>query len=1711
MRRGERRGLVGCAHRSLAWLRCCSAVRPLAAAVLLSLCASALLLVCAVVAVLPPRVAAVRVVDYFLVVGHGATLTAIDEPHGAPDDEAEGKPREAALTPGVANSPSAAAAAAAAALPRPNYLDRLYAGDVMCRFPLVDHASVPFPAGISMFCIPDSIRLTQSVSALPHLHYFAATQGDGHRLYGACLQFWEAVPQELVDQLEDSDRKAQQARTSLGGSGANGSRDNTVTIAEHSVSTSAYEAEPSVKAVSRSPSPKPASVDTSAAEPASANAVSSAASPPRPQRGLVTLSSFPAVSVGGPVSSSSTPRAASASTSGPPSTTFAGLSLTTQAMEPTTTRASSASVPASNLVAPSPSHNRFKKKGRPVVYAPKCICLLSLHPYLEQYRIFLTELYRLSLTPSLLPLERYISNFMLEVPLPPMGNLRYAYTISNRTLFFANNPPNNPLAYQQHSSGSDSRASRILTLFELLDVENILFIIECILGEKRILFLSNRLSLLTMISEIFLHLLYPFVWSHVYIPLLPKALIDFLFAPMPFIIGMHSHYVRGQLHGEMLVDLVVVDLDHNRVHFNSAAHVPPTGNTAKDAQNQPGGLVHHFLPAKERKKLKEQLKPFQALFSRNGMTNNGGGAAAVAASAAAAAGAAVPSASRAPSHQAYQLRLLDELDLAFPNAPHPDELDAIAEYAALVSELRGSEDQISLAFFRCFVSMFKDYAECLIFPTAANPAPDPCFDVKRFLKKTNEKSSEPFFTALVATQAFQRFCEERIYLDQKHALDPNTPEGAAAAAAAAAAASGRAVGQSLSPEESSRYAILFFDQSIIAKRNRSKFSKNIPTPFLEETKWDITQTVKVPEPETCGMPPPITVDAAGPLSPSASGSSKPRVKPYTFSYDHFPSQFEEKWFWGVRLQPPPPPAVKTKPDKKGANAAAATAATATTDAPPATTGDKDAAAPSASSSSTTPVAPPRPSQATRPGLARVSSLPHPGAVAGASRTLVVASPRQSINLGGAHGSLVPAGPVASTPPALIVEATWFHVLSVVASEQRSLALLQLGLGFLRRRVHEVVRARAKMQSANGGQSWNTAAPGAAIAPHLLPPCEEVFHRLMRCCGSCGAPDLAIDIFHLMLLLDEFAAVADSAQMFHALLNIFAETRDQRGFDALAKLKKVSREQLVAAVAASQPPPVSPRPALAEVRAIAQQALSPTSEMQLTTPPMSPLSVLSPHSPAVMQTPGDASGAGAVSPPQRSALSITASRDIGLSPSFLHTPQNTLTVPGADDALPVETMSPRTATSASPRMRRKLSRSVDYSSPMRPSAVASGASVRAANSKLMEHAGIEEFAATSADSVALDSLALITASAGFGSAFPAAAASASSSSPSAVSVARPADDPLMAVVHLAQFRSAFPGLTIDLVESCPECRTALSDSQVRRGWNTADGDDYTTRCAQCGERFVARFIVRPLEDAATAAGSKSPTSPAGLPEGHISCEYLPPLVLHKQLLHCLLEYGNSHLLSAAFRKSAIFWNLCWAWSNFGLTADFLRSPEKWARVEPAKKKGNAGAGTMTSSTAAAAAAIAAAASSGSSSAPPVVSSSPHSTTSTSSDSDVLSRTLGAQFSSELPLSPTTLAEAEHQRAEQARQMHAKLLAEQRAKQAAASSPSPSPSPSPSTPSAQPITALRLGPLPSIPLSSEDSDTDSSAEEGEEVEFPHELNIVEEANMSPEPEQPQSKDK
>jgi len=82
-----------------------------------------------------------------------------------------------------------------------------------------------------------------------------------------------------------------------------------------------------------------------------------------------------------------------------------------------------------------------------VIYIPKSLLLISLHPFLPAFRSYLTQLYRISTTPTPIPLERYIKNITQEVPYPPHGIVEVQLTILDTIIKFWSPPANQPLAY----------------------------------------------------------------------------------------------------------------------------------------------------------------------------------------------------------------------------------------------------------------------------------------------------------------------------------------------------------------------------------------------------------------------------------------------------------------------------------------------------------------------------------------------------------------------------------------------------------------------------------------------------------------------------------------------------------------------------------------------------------------------------------------------------------------------------------------------------------------------------------------------------------------------------------------------------------------------------------------------------------------------------------------------------------------------------------------------------------------------------------------------------------------------------------------------------------------------------------------------------------------------------------------------------------------
>ncbi|KDO16772.1 hypothetical protein SPRG_17723 [Saprolegnia parasitica CBS 223.65] len=186
------------------------------------------------------------------------------------------------------------------------------------------------------------------------------------------------------------------------------------------------------------------------------------------------------------------------------------------------------------------------------VYSPKCLLLISHHPFFSGYRLFLQQIYRLSLSTAPMPIERYIANFVCEVPMPPRGRIQVQLTLPERTIYVAR-PPKNQLPLADFS---------LRSLFQVLDMNNVLTVVSCLLLEQKVALCSKHLALLTPIAETLLTLLFPLAWQGAYIPVLPSSLLDVIDAPVPFLVGVHSKYLAT---ASRSTDVFFIDLDHNRV------------------------------------------------------------------------------------------------------------------------------------------------------------------------------------------------------------------------------------------------------------------------------------------------------------------------------------------------------------------------------------------------------------------------------------------------------------------------------------------------------------------------------------------------------------------------------------------------------------------------------------------------------------------------------------------------------------------------------------------------------------------------------------------------------------------------------------------------------------------------------------------------------------------------------------------------------------------------------------------------------------------------------------------------------------------------------------------------------------------------------------------------------------------------------------------
>ncbi|XP_043285405.1 DENN domain-containing protein 1A-like isoform X2 [Venturia canescens] len=140
--------------------------------------------------------------------------------------------------------------------------------------------------------------------------------------------------------------------------------------------------------------------------------------------------------------------------------------------------------------------------------------------------------------------------------------------------------------------------------YSAVDSQNMMIVFASMLYERRIIFTSKRLSRLSACVQACNALIYPMIWQHIYIPVLPLPLMDYLLAPMPFLIGVPAPILL-RVRKSDLGEVVVLDADNNTIEtpFQDLESLPTdvVTNLKRALRNRPAllgdGVSRAFLRA----------------------------------------------------------------------------------------------------------------------------------------------------------------------------------------------------------------------------------------------------------------------------------------------------------------------------------------------------------------------------------------------------------------------------------------------------------------------------------------------------------------------------------------------------------------------------------------------------------------------------------------------------------------------------------------------------------------------------------------------------------------------------------------------------------------------------------------------------------------------------------------------------------------------------------------------------------------------------------------------------------------------------------------------------------------------------------------------------------------------------------------------------------
>lgn len=232
------------------------------------------------------------------------------------------------------------------------------------------------------------------------------------------------------------------------------------------------------------------------------------------------------------------------------------------------------------------------------LWVPVGICLTSSIPIIGTMEAILLRLCEalcakgISSSQSLLNPSKVVHEELASLiisfqrPIPGVVNCSIPFLRGER--FDLSLPPRGGLPPLPHGSAVSS-------VCRLLGAEGINFLLAAFLTECKILLHSDDIANLSLVAEVMTALIYPFTWSLPYIPVLPMEMLEFLEAPLSFLLGIHSSHMKF-IDPFLLEDVVVVDLnsDFSLVDQFEGRHA---GGKSKTPMHLPASVANNISTA----------------------------------------------------------------------------------------------------------------------------------------------------------------------------------------------------------------------------------------------------------------------------------------------------------------------------------------------------------------------------------------------------------------------------------------------------------------------------------------------------------------------------------------------------------------------------------------------------------------------------------------------------------------------------------------------------------------------------------------------------------------------------------------------------------------------------------------------------------------------------------------------------------------------------------------------------------------------------------------------------------------------------------------------------------------------------------------------------------------------------------------------------------